>query len=373
MTTIQVNTEKTFQKKKYDQIDLLKAIAIYFVIIYHFNQISIDFISDGSIYSYLNYYFNSILSVCVPVFFFINGLLLLNKDNIDLKKHILKILKIVAITIIWGAITLICLNLIRNEPLSIAQYIIGSYYLIQEWNNHLWFLGALIVIYIFYPLLFNAYKTNIKIFKFTLICVLLFTFGNVICGNLFTIISFLTNKFSNSNLMVNYWGIYNPFSGIYGYSIGYFMLGGIIFKYKEQFNNKNYRYVSIGGIIFSMLLLSIYGIIVSYRQNEIWDLVWYGYDTIFTLLNVIFIFILTLNYQSKGKLGVFIRIIGENTLGIYFIHVMVGDLFKNFFSSYEISSLVVINMIFAFFILITSLLITFFLKKIPILRFLVSL
>ena len=60
-------------KKRFDFVDLLKATAIFFVLIYHFSLMNVDFIHNGEWTSYINYYLKSLLSTCVPLFFFVNG------------------------------------------------------------------------------------------------------------------------------------------------------------------------------------------------------------------------------------------------------------------------------------------------------------
>ena len=232
-------------KTRLDNIDLLKALAIYLVVIYHFNRIPVNIIDTDSYWNYFNFYLKSIFSTCVPIFFFVNGLLLLNKEKIDIRKHIKKIINIVILTVLWGFITLVALIYIRGEMLSIPQIIKGSWSLRQGWNNHLWFLCTLIVIYVFYPLIHAVYHTNKKSFYFFFVCVMLFTFGNVLLGNVATTISYFSNKFMNSNLQWNYFANFNPFRGIYGYSIGYFMLGGIIGGGFYSLSDNNKRKLTI--------------------------------------------------------------------------------------------------------------------------------
>src|SRR4051794_19168514 len=121
--------------KRYDFVDLLKTIAIFFVLFYHFSVMNIDFIHDEGFTSYFNYYLNSILSTCVPIFFFVNGGLLLNKSYLDIKSHVRKTIKILILTLLWGLISLILLSIIKGEPLSFSDIVKGLYYLKQGWNN----------------------------------------------------------------------------------------------------------------------------------------------------------------------------------------------------------------------------------------------
>lgn len=78
--------------KRYDNIDLLKVIAILMVLPLHTGLFVTDFIKMSSIGTYIQY---AIRLVCegVPLFILVNGFLLINK-NFDLKKHVRKILKI---------------------------------------------------------------------------------------------------------------------------------------------------------------------------------------------------------------------------------------------------------------------------------------
>lgn len=362
-------------KTRIDNLDLLKALAIYLVINGHFNSIPSNIIECQSFSTYLNLFLKSIFSTCVPIFFFVNGLLLLNKETIDIRKHIRKIIRIIVLTVLWGFITLFVLQYIRGEILPFSQIIKKSWLLKQGWNNHLWFLRTLVVIYVFYPLIHTVYHTNKKIFYFFFACVMLFTFGNVIIGQIATILSYFSNKFVNTNFELNYFSDFNPFSLFYEYSIAYFMLGAIARDLFSSLSDNYKRKVTVLAklvIPVSMLCLTCYAVIVSLRSKEMWDIGWNGLDTIFTLINVVALYVISYNYKTVGWLGDFISYIGKNSLGIYFIHIIVGDFFNTFFAQFEYSNLFIINLIYAFIILISSLLLTMILKKTPILRNLVS-
>jgi hypothetical protein len=114
--------ENVKEKKRYDFLDILKAIGIYFVVIYHFNNLSSNILENNNITNYFNYFIKSIFSTCVPVFFFVNGFLLLNKP-FDLKKHITKTIRILVISIIWQFITVFVLMMIRKEYFSIIEIV----------------------------------------------------------------------------------------------------------------------------------------------------------------------------------------------------------------------------------------------------------
>lgn len=357
-------------KERYEFIDLLKAIAIFFVIIYHFNNLTVSFFETQNTLSYLNYFFESIFSTCVPIFFFVNGALLLNKD-FNLKKHISKLITIVILTVAWGIITLLILMSIKNEYMSLVEFAKSLVTWKQQWIDHLWFLQAMVVIYIFFPLIKKTYDNECDSLYFFLVMTFLMTFGNVFLSNCANVLEFIIGKnYLSGN--VNFFDEFNAFRGIYGYSFVYFILGGLFFKHKEKFDKKKWISITTSTIVISMIILTLYSVLMSKSNGEIYDIVWYGYDTIPTLCMVIALFILALRYKGNHKILKLINIVGENSLGIYFIHRILGSLLIKYFKKLPYCHDIVSNLLFALCILFTSLLSVLVLKKIPFVKKLFS-
>jgi len=119
------------------------------------------------------------------------------------------------------------------------NYIAPNYYILGEW-----FLGAIIILYILYPLLLKGLKNKPK--KTTIL---------VICA-------YLTIVFYNVFEM-------NPFRSIFTCLFAFYM-GMLLFKYKELFHNKIILIFSIGVVAilswytipfrYGMLLEEVYGI-----------------------------------------------------------------------------------------------------------------
>lgn len=355
-------------KAKHDYFDLLKAIAIYFVVFYHFNSVSTNFLEERNALAYLHYFFLSALSICVPTFFFVNGALLLNKQELDVGRHAVKIVKIAVLVITWGVITMVALLFIRDEPMKVRSIIKSVWQLRQGWVNHLWYLEALVVIYVFFPLIFIAFRNSIKYFYFFLACVMVFTFGNTFLSNCAAIISIYAGRFDPTYVAQNYFSEFNAFKGIYGFAIGYFMLGGILFCHREALNTQTFRRLAMVAAPVSLLLLFLYGVKLSLAQQEVWDIVWYGYDTVFTLTCVIALFILSLNYKHAGLLGKLIKITGENSLGIYFLHIIIGFFLQPVYAATAYSTTILGNALFAFVILLSSAVVSLALKRLPVAR-----
>lgn len=360
---------KNIRIERFDFVDLLKAIATLFVLVYHLSIMDVDFLHHKEWSVYMGYYLKSLLSTCVPLFFFVNGGLLMRKSKLEVKGHARKIIKIILLTLVWGVITQIALSLIWSVPLSFFEIIQGVFILKRGWVNHLWFFEALIVIYVFYPLLFNSLKTNVRVFYYFASAVFVFTFLNRFIGDFTKMLSMTFGFLGDGDFeSINYFLDFNPFKGIYGYSIGYFILGGILFNFQTKLKTNKARLLSIILLPISMGLLFLYGVKISEDHNEIWDIVWYGYDNIFTLINVVLLFLLALHYKKRGLFGRLVALIAENSLGIYLIHLIIRALIKPYIPMSGFLG----TLIFALSSLFISLSISLVIKKIPVLRFLLS-
>ena len=358
-------------KERLNYIDLLESIAILFVILYHSTNYSFSFIKDTSnVLCYFRYFFRAILSCCVPLFFFANGYLILNKP-FNLKKHIKKTIRLSILTILWAIIELFILMFITNKFFTVKQFFIGVWTLKQGWINHLWYMEALVVIYLLLPLIKFAYDKKRDLFNYFIIVVAIFTFGNVFTNIVASITShFILGKSTIYSL--NWFNGFNPLRGIYGYSFVYFCLGGIADQIVNKFKYLKRTTICLCILILSTLGLFITGVLLTYTKGKTWDIVYNGYDTIFTLINVICIYSLCLKYKGNNKfLNNIFYIISSNTLGIYFIHLLFIQLFRPYVEKMTILSNVPGNIIYSLIILIISLGVTLIIKKIPLIKRLV--
>lgn len=356
-------------KSRLTWVDLLESIAIFMVILYHGSLYKYNFHdpvigNTGLIY----YFFNTILSTCVPLFFFVNGYLLFSK-KFDLKKHFTKILRLILLVTIWSAITIFILMFINQEFFGIKEFFKHVWYRKMWWNHHLWFIGSLVMVYIFFPLLKNVFDTNRKIFFYFFIVVTFLTFGNTLLNQALNVGKFFIGSSINANGK-NYFDMFNPFYNIKGWVLVYFCFGGVVYHFRNhilQIPVKLRNIVSIIGIIISCLGLFGLGLILSSANPTVWpwDVVFSGYDSIFTFLNVVFIFSLCLNYKSRNRL---ITTISRNTLGIYLIHMILVSLTRPTFLKISLFCNLPGNLFYAFLILCASLGISLLIKKIPIIK-----
>lgn len=290
--------------KRLPYIDVMESIAILFVVTYHADIASYDILNAASAETFFTYIIRAILSTCVPLFFFANGYLLFNRD-FHLKKHIIKTVRTLIQTGVWGIISLLLLAVIEGISFSPFGFLQALWTWKQDYLNHLWFMGALVCIYVFFPLLKCAFDYNKEALAFFVAACAVFTFGNKFLNALAFIglnsVSYMDELAGHSVLNIenyNLFNIFNPFRGIYGYSFVYFCAGGFAYALKGKLHKSaRTQWTAILGLCVMTLGLGLWGIYKTYVSGKVWDVVWYGYDTAFTFFNVICIYILCVNYN----------------------------------------------------------------------------
>lgn len=166
----------------------------------------------------------------VPIFFAVNGALLLNKE-FNIQKHIHKIFKFFIICNIWAIIVGV-INYIEYKPNIVFSLKWIILYFLGYTNipntGHLWFLRVLVGLYILFPaikLVFDYY------YKYLLIFIIIIFLGHFCRNSLNAILSLFKVDLN----------IYSEFYAILPDKISsavfFFCLGGVI--HKTYFNNGN--------------------------------------------------------------------------------------------------------------------------------------
>lgn len=382
MTSVKTATKPKSVHPRIAWIDLLETIAIVSVVFYHCTaHIGNLPYTGGSLSFFLHYAFRSLAAVCVPLFFFANGYLLLSRP-FDLKRHLWKTLRFVLIALFWYGATLAFLLLLHHDQLSTDGFS-ATLSSLKYGVTHLWYLGALVCLYVFFPLLKVAYDHHRAAFIYFIVICALITFGNTLLNHLLTFIStFLTHQGIIYH-ETNFFNIFNPFRGIYGYTFVYFGLGGLVAASPKRIKSipvRTRNLAALAGLLLSWLGLFGLGLMYSQASGQIWDNVWFGYDSIFTLVATLSIFLLCLNWKTDTPI---FRTISRNTLGIYLTHMLIIFTLTTWFSDFilryaspvapivfPISFLGVI--LYTLVVLSLSLLLTLLLRSLPFLRRLVS-
>ena len=311
-------------KQRYAYIDLIKTIAIIMVIILHASLFTTDFIKLGTADSAIQY---AIRIICegVPLFIMVNGFLLLHKGNFDLKKHLKKTLKIFLLLIIWSIIVYVVKVMMiygKISPILLWQNIwtTGTN---NIYTGMFWFLQNLITLYLMYPIIKNIYDNNKQLYKYVFIIVIISSVG---IRFLQMITQLIESK--NLNLIINYITKFNIF--LNRDFLLFFMIGGYLYENKEMFTIKNTRnkYIIIG--ILSWGLSFLYAYIMSVKNNETYPNN-FNCSSIFMVFIMIGIFAISNMYKDNGRIyNKIITSIGKNSLGIYFIHIIILDIISKY-------------------------------------------
>ncbi len=289
--------------KRNMNIELIRVLSCIFVVILHVSNFYKRNIESITMSSYnINLIINAITYICVPLFFMITGALLLNREPKNSIKRTLNGIKILGIWTIIYAIW----NYILNDDFSLMNIFYSPI------EAHLWYMYALIGIYIALPFMQILYKNMNKQYK-----------------QYFLILWFILLMFRYVSAYYGYYPDYDvPFLGGSSYYFGYLFLGSYINEYKNDINkNKSLLLfiLSIIGLLLLCFISSKTDIILQYRNPCV----------IFASMSI-FHYILSLdNVFINHK---WIEKISETSLGIYLVHIIYLDVFKriNYLSLHSI-------------------------------------
>lgn len=359
-------------------LDLIKTVSIILVCMTHFNNLRYV----GGVQWWrgfigcIKYIWLQIPVIAVPLFFVINGYLILNKE-INLKKHIVKTIMLPIKIMSWAGITYIILSLVYKHDINVSGLLTTMYnssYTGKEYPVSFWFFVTLFFIYLFYPLVKKIFDSNDKtIVYYMLSIIFIFTVLNNFIGDCFNAIQSILGIYICNFDNYIFFNRYNCFNNWNSYSLVYFILGGIVGRDKEKIKEivaKNKCAILIAS--FTLLLLGIMcGYLYTISINTCYNNVWNGYPSLFTVGAVLGIFLLTVN-QSYYKYTIaqqkVLKLIGSNTMCIYFLQTIIGTCLLKIYNTVPNRSTLIGGILFGLIVFLISLLVSIIIKKIPLLK-----
>lgn len=351
-------------------LDVLKSLAIILVCIYHSEMMFVNVrasYAPNDYHFYISYFLLALDSMAVPLFFIINGALLFNKPY-DHAKHLNKIIKLVFIVLLWSLITAISFGIHKHASTDIWE-LLKSVSAI----NHLWFLKALVLVYLLFPILKMVFDNpnQSAIFYYAMALFFVFSFGDFALNQLVDVLRFVSGQNFHNGEHLKFFPNINPFGNDF-YAAFYLMLGGLLSSNRFKKPSIN-TYTLIAAFVFSWLLLFGYGILKSSLIGKTYDTVFSCYYSLMTLTMASSIYLLCqrIPYQNPRLISIAHRV-GNNTLGIYLIHPILREFIDSQlddkYQSLFFQSGLVGNILFALVLVVISLLITEFLRKIRYVR-----
>jgi len=322
------NITTTTQRSIY--LDVLKVIAITLVCGYHFSWVGpLPYSSHMTILDIARRFIWGIGSICMPLFFMVNGALLLNQD-FHFKKHMKKIGRIWGQHIIWRALTILSLAYFTEQVSTIYLTDFINACIFQNDMphidlHHFWFIPTLISVYLLFPFIKKVYDGfEIKENRYLLFSLLSFLCLFSILLDDFVIIK--TNIPYIKNIIPYSLQNFNPFGTLSGALLVYFILGGLIHKYREKIHKISY---------IPLFLLFTAGLLLAYLEwwmisssnQSAWDNIFGGYTKTPALLMSVSIYMIVYklcHLKQNCRFFDFVKHLSQNTMNIFYLHWILG-------------------------------------------------
>ena len=279
-------------RKRIAYIDILEVLAIFLVVYCHFSNTKGDSIPAHLIQL-------CSFTLVVPLFLMANGALLFH-HSFDLKKHIKRTVQLLIAVTVWRILYYIITDLICPGSLDvlngrqILDYIFGynlSDPLIPA--DHFWYLYALIVIYLCFPVLKKIYDMEDKtLYRYVLWIAL-----------------------REALLPVGDPGSY----------LFYFMLGPLLHDRFYQSGKKNHIPLALLVIVASFALLCLEKHLLGGGMTEQWELWTASYSRLGTLGFSLGLYVLAAEIRWPGRSRL-IPFLSMRTMNIYCIHMILSFL-----------------------------------------------
>ena len=316
-------------------LDLLKVLACVGVVLLHTTMGGFKETGSWNLLTYLYY----LGTYSIPLFFMVNGYLLLGKREITYS-YILQKVKWILITV--SSWTFIVWLFKRDFTENLIKKIVGS--LIQKgYFFQFWFFGAVILIYICLPILkkfLNSKRSYLYILSVLLVIGLIFEVANIVL------------QMPIQTYVIQTFRLWTWFF--------YYLLGGFIAQFTmKELKSRFKNWMKI----VSMLLLLISPIILFFIAKTTYHNLFaeYFYDTLFVKVSTLGIFLTILTLTLNENRSECIVSLSNQTMGVFIIHTYTMKVWEKLFGFSFVGS----YLLFAIFTLSVSFIIVGMLMKIP--------
>lgn len=314
-------------KKRVVGYDIIKCIAMFFVVMLHYSFYT-KFYSDGLAGTAITV----LCVVCVPLFFAVNGALLLPRD-MNTVKHYRKTLNIIIVVTIWKLLAATFFTLVDgSHPVTLknlAIFLLGGGFGDYP-TGYFWFMNALIAVYLVLPVMKMAFDAEQKIAFHALLAVLAaFTVGKDSLKLVLQMAGTTTNHDFAS--IVNSLGEFYIF-GSYGYVLLYVLVGGVIGRYLKQTREEStdgnalhfLSRISPGKACVGIAICYTLTLLIQRYQHAAHGTnltVDNGYWLLPTFIATVLILLTLGQADIQGTGAKFFQIVGMNTFGVYMLHL----------------------------------------------------
>jgi len=316
-------------------LDLLKVLACVGVVLLHTTMGGFKETGSWNLLTYLYY----LGTYSIPLFFMVNGYLLLGKREITYS-YILQKVKWILITV--SSWTFIVWLFKRDFTENLIKKIVGS--LIQKgYFFQFWFFGALMLIYICLPIL-KKFLNSKRSFFYSLSLL-------AVIGLIFE----LTNIVLQMPIQTYVIQTFRLWTWLF-----YYLLGGYIAKFTmEELKARFKNWMKIVSILLLLLSPVILFFIAKTTYHNLFAE--YFYDILFVKVVSLGIFLTILTLTLNEKRNEWIVSLSNQTMGVFIIHTYIMKVWEKLFGFNFVGA----YLLFALFTLSVSFIIVGMLMKIP--------
>lgn len=334
--------------------DIIKIMASLMIIIYHFYDVIVHSFGQKLGFVPEQFYIPNFNKVClgfcamsVPLFFMVNGALMLGKDR-EFKYYLKKAVKTAMLYVLWMII-------IKGFSALMFKTGVFNTMRIGPLTTHLWFLRTLAVLYISGYVLTRFYDNKVVM--------------GIICGFL-AVFPFAYNYVVPLGKIINISFFENlDRTGFFTlYAVLYYVMGKFLFHRIRSFHQKKYFYiVEIGLIVLGCLMLNGEVVVWTELNNWVFD----GVNTSFPTFGAMFMatgafsLICRIGDIKSDKIKNVINFLSSNIMGVYLIHPLILACIKMITSGgmniFQVTGIAICTMLLAATI-------TWGIKKIPIVK-----
>lgn len=357
-----LTSKLNMKKERVHFADILRTIAIIFVILIH---TTCEYLNQSVLGTDVLGYnmaliLDSIICIAVALFFMISGCFLIKEDSELNKQHVKRVGKRIFQLLFWTVCYLLFCRYVLNWDINLSYSLKAMFFSNQV--THLWFMYPLIALYLLCPIVSKLYYS---LTKKQINYLLIVTF----------LIPLIVKTFMQFYSFVSI-----PLFAVGFSEFGYFILGKYIYDNRVKLKEKLKVYIPIISTIVGLLLIIIYAKYNIYRFG-MGDKPFYDYSRFPVALYCISFYTVFLFLESKfsrlpQQVKNIFSSIGRKSGGIYFIHMLVIYIVGNIyigsigFTSNEGNLLFMILGALLYFTI--SWVIVSILNKIPIIRELVN-
>lgn len=344
--------------KREKNIEFIRVFAIFMTVMIHVSNFYINSFSKISA-SYFNIavVYNSLSRICVPLFFMVSGIFLI-KQVFNFKSYYQRVLKYTLILAVWSIIYFLFNNEWKIKGLKKA--IANSFLNANETSRHLWFMYAILGIYIALPFIQNMCK------NMTVQTENLFLGSWLVFSGLGSIYVPLIRIITGTNVDITY-----PIPIINAtYYLGYFIAGHILYeRFKDKTANLKKNLLCIAVFLASSLVTIVATCVLSAKMNEPYTpLFWY--KSIFIVISAFAVFILFIINKEKFKSEAILTF-SKQSFGIYLIHMIFFNQLTKSVNITEYNPLITVPLV-TLGVYIVSFISSYILSKISLLKRLVG-